>query len=201
MEKITNPFHEAAYKERLAFKEFTNKHLLFKEPKFSTYCTDYMACDPYDAFVMDMVNNKRLYIEIKIRSDEATEIANTEGFFYEYKKHNQLLKKMKDMYLTDKECGIAYISFTSEGTYVWRTDIINLGKPVKRLMNKATMKSTAEKEMKRVYLLKKEDAKFYEFKWIDVRYWDEKPKAIETRKLSSSCKKSTASMSFFGMDI
>ena len=190
-QKITNPFEEASYKERLAFKNWRQLYKLFPEEKWTVFITPYDGVDVYDVLVQ---NNqyKRIIIEIKIRNEFATKCGLEEGFIYESKKHKSL-SQVKD--LDPENNTIMYINFTTNGTYVWNISKIDL-KPIKKVMNKATMNSKSDKENKTTYLLKVEDAKFYPYIYDDLQYWNDEKNIDKEVKFSRMIKQYRCDLKF-----
>lgn len=183
MKKIQCPFAEASYKERLAFQSIQKELNIFPEEFWTINQTPYEGNDTYDVNVQDK-SYKSFIIEIKIRGEKATEEGLLNGFIYETKKHNALLK-IKSM--DPNYINIKYMCFTTKGTYVWNVEEIKL-KKTKMLMNKATMSSTTNKEMKSVYLLDIKDAEYFEYTWKDIKYWDDEVVNKDNKVASKSCK-------------
>lgn len=192
MERITDKFNEASYKERLAFNKLRSLYNLFNEDKWSVYITPYEGSDVYDVLVQNK-EYKRIIIEIKIRGERATQCGLEEGFIYESKKHKSL-SMVKDL---DKDNNtIMYINFTTKGTYIWNIDKMDL-KPIKKEMNKATM-SGKDKMNKTVYLLQAKDAKFYSYVYDDEQYWNEEKNIDKDIRLSRMIKQYSTNYKFPG---
>lgn len=173
--QITDKYEEAAYKERLAFKEFIKTFKYSNNELYEIVYTEYTGSDVYDVLIVNRLTRKRAIIEIKIRGDEGTHRGIQDGFFLEKKKYNSLLKLRKYEILSNEDdCKIFYLNFTTSGTYMWNLDSI-LIKSVRMTMNKATMGSKIDKVDKEVFTLKVEDAKHHSYQWIDRKYWDDTP--------------------------
>jgi hypothetical protein len=168
-----NDFERAAYMERIAFNNFINNYKLFTNDDIDI--RPYWGDDVYDVLISkhnDGSIYKRYIIELKIRDGDF----DNEGYVYETKKHNSLMKiKNLDPNLNE----IIYINFTPNGTYVWFIDkIIDNYQSIKKEMNKATMESRTNKNNKWTYLLLPKNAKKYEYRW-DIRQFNE---VIEAKK-------------------
>jgi len=153
--KFNDGFEEAAFKERIFFNGLRNKFNLFPEENWTIDETHYTNYTKYDYMIHSKKEIKRYIVEIKVRTD------NYENYIYESKKHISLsaIKNIDETRNT-----IIYINSTPQGTYIWNIDkIIHKYKPILKEMNIATMRSRTEKEDKRVYLLKPEDAKFVDY--------------------------------------
>lgn len=163
MELFANKFEEAAYKERLFFRNLRKLYNLFPDDKWFICETHYTDTQRYDYLIYTKEGQiKRLIIEIKIRSTVE------EDYFYETIKHNSLTKAKN---LDPDNNTIIYINSTPEGTFIWNIDkIITNYKPTTRKMNAATMASTTNKEDKDVYCLNKEDAKHYSYHWDEAQF-------------------------------
>lgn len=161
---FATPFEESAYKERLFFKNLQHLYNLFTSEEWHVIETPYTDYEHYDFLVYKHTPNgyKRYIIEIKIRQ------SIQDGYFYEQSKHNDL-KKVKD--LDPDNNIIIYINSTPEGTFIWNIDeILPKYKTTTREMNSHTVVSN-NKENKKVYTLKKEDAfKAYPYHYDEQQF-------------------------------
>lgn len=183
---FTDSFAEAAYKERLAFKNLRSIYNLFPDDNHFIDIRPYDGMDEYDVLIQKHNEGsilKRLITELKIRmlTGDALQQAEENGYILESKKY-KALKRIQSIDADLNKC--AYICFTPTGTYLWFIDDLDkkgLLKPVNKEMNRATMASRDEKIDKKVYLLKTEWAyKRWDYTWSEDQYI--KSVADEVRK-------------------
>ncbi len=183
-----NKFDEAAFKERLFFRTLNNLYNLFPEEKYLIQELYYNDTSRYDILVSTKeAPYKRFIIEIKIRKDKYPE------YVYENSKH----KALKIAYNVDPENNtILYINSTPDGTYIWNImKIIDKYKLTHKQMNSQTVISTTDKEDKKTYLLKPEDAfRKYDYKWDEQQFNNLQ---IEKFKESKKIKKALFDINIF----
>ncbi len=181
--EFIDKFEEASYKERVFFTNLCKMYGLFPEERWHLDATPFYEKDKYDYLAFRLNTRKRLVIEIKIR-----ETWYSEGYVYETKKHNAL---MKIKALDPENITILYVNSTPKGTYIWNIDkIIDNYKPIMKEMNIATMDSRNKKRRKKVYLLQPEDAeKHYAFHWDDKQLTQHfKEKLQREKKVNNTLK-------------
>lgn len=177
--EFVNDIEKSAYFERLAFNAFIDKFGLWKADNYDIYITDISSTSPYDVIITKKDDNGkdigRLIIEIKIRDKEYS------SWVYEGKKHNSLTK-IKNI---DPDYNkIIYINFTPTGTIVWDIDkIIDKYKLERMEMNRVTSHSRSDKVDKRIYLLKEEDGKKWNYIWDEKAEWKDKIKEEDKKKM------------------
>jgi len=180
METSNNNFIEASKRERFAFKQFIEKYKLFKEDDYSIYLTPEYGYDKYDALIQKFNNDsyiceKRYITEFKIRmfdnkSNSTLRKCREEGFIFETKKYNGLVKISK---LDPDKNEILYINFLPDSTIIWNISLLEkkgLLKKTNKYMNVATMKSRSDKKDKKIYLLKEEWGKKYNYIFDERSY-------------------------------
>lgn len=176
MVTFQNEFEKSSYKERLAFKNFIKSQGvdILTDKKHTIGITPHEGKDKYDVSIKEIQDNghhHHIFIELKIRNlkENDLEQARKDGFFYETKKHKDLMYLKS---LMPEMVKIKYINFTPDGTYIWDIDDLvekNLLKSIKRYMNKTTSVYVG-KENKTVYQLKTDWATKYDYVWSEEQF-------------------------------
>lgn len=192
MNLTTNPFHLAALKERLAFRNFHLLYNLFPSENHYIMETPYDGDDRYDILIQkhhDGSIQRRMLIEIKIRSitGKIKDDANRDGWIFEKKKYDDLVK-IRD--IDQKLNMIFYINFTEDGTLIWNINNLEregkLDTHIQKEMKKATMGGNDTKD-KQTYLLLPEWGKLFTYKFDELQ-WISYLKELERIELENRIK-------------
>lgn len=158
--EFINDFEKREWLGREALKELKKVFPSFW--KYDIQFTEYQY-EYYDAFFLVYDSNthkllKRVFIEIKIRDKEY------DDYVLEKKKVGDIRKKLTDILGSLNDTMILYINFCPNGTYLW--DITNIEPndcTEDMYMNKATSISRSNKVKKKCKLLKRNEAKTFDY--------------------------------------
>lgn len=191
---------EASKRERFHFNQLCIEEDIFNEDKgYTILTTPEDGYDKYDFLIQkyspqSYICEKRYIVEVKVRNltGHILKDAQDNGWILETKKLNSLLEVQK---LDKEKNDIIYISFNGTYTYIWNiTSLMNKGlleATTNRSMNKATMSSRDNKVNKKVYMLKEEWGKRFDYEATEENYLSKLRKDDKLKRIRESDTKET----------
>lgn len=187
---------ELEKRERWAIKEIVTILNAKNIYKYDIYLSTIDSDCPWDCIltVKDFSDNilETFMIEMKNRSNDWSD----NGFVFEKKKYNDLLKAKKSVeFELRRPITIMYWNTTpSKYTYMWNIESLTLGKSKRKAMKKETFAENNQEVNKNIFLLDINDATKFNWKFDENKYLNSLPKLIEFKSNYKEIKKTTCSI-------